>query len=91
LRQGVPSFIAKGEKVRAQDGSAIPAIIQSLAEKHFAGRDVPESCVNDYGSNYRYLEEEYGTPEMAAFLAEVTRLHHIHIFDGSSDERSLGS
>ncbi|MFQ5849355.1 MAG: asparagine synthetase B family protein [Candidatus Binatia bacterium] len=79
LRQGVPGFVAKGEKVRAQDGSAIPAILQSLAEKHFRGRKVPEVTVNDYGSNYRYLEEEYGTQEMAAFLAEVTRQHHIHI------------
>ncbi|HUF41701.1 MAG TPA: asparagine synthetase B [Verrucomicrobiae bacterium] len=88
LRQGVPAFIAKGEKVRAQDGSAIPAIIQALAEKHFAGRDVPETFVTDYGSNYRYLEEQYGTPEMAAFLVEITRRHHIHIFDGVNEERS---
>jgi asparagine synthase (glutamine-hydrolysing) len=88
LLQGVPAFIAKGEKVRAQDGSAIPAIIQSLAEKHFAGRDVPETFVTDYGSNYRYLEEKYGTPEMAAFLVEITRRHHIHIFDGVNEERS---
>jgi len=89
LRQGVPPFIAKGEKVRAQDGSAIPAIIQSLAEKHFAGREIPEISVTDYGSNYRYLEEKYGTPEMAAFLVEITRQHHIHIFDGANEERSL--
>lgn len=91
LRQGVPPFIAKGEKVRAQDGSAIPAIIQSLAEKYFAGREVPEISVTDYGSNYRYLEEEYGTPEMAAFLVEITRQYHIHIFDGPSEEGSLFS
>ena len=89
LRQGVPAFIAKGEKVRAQDGSAIPAIIQSLAEKHFAGREVPDLAAIDYGSNYRYLEEKYGTPEMAAFLVEITRQHQIHIFDGTSEERSL--
>ena len=86
LRQGVPRFIAYGEKVRAQDGSAIPAIIQSLAEKHFAGRPIPEISVADYGSNYRYLEEDYGTPAMAAFLFEITRGHHIHIFDGAGDE-----
>ena len=91
LRQGVPAFIAKGEKVRAQDGSAIPAIIQSLAEKHFEGREVPEISVTDYGSNYRYLEEEYGTPEMAAFLVEITRQHHIHIFDETTEEGSLFS
>jgi hypothetical protein len=89
LRQGVPVFIAKGEKVRAQDGSAIPAIIQSLAEKHFEGRAVPEISVTDYGSNYRYLEEKYGTPEMAAFLVEITHQHQIHIFDGTSEERGL--
>ena len=91
LRQGVPSFIAKGEKVRAQDGSAIPAIIQSLAEKHFAGREVPETSVTDYGSNYRYLQEKYGTPEMAAFLVEVTRQYRIHIFDGTNEGSSPGS
>ena len=88
LRHGVPPFIAKGEKVRAQDGTAIPAIIQALAEKHFAGREIPEISVTDYGSNYRYLEEKYGTPEMAAFLVEITREHHIHIFDGASEEGS---
>ena len=83
LRQGVPSYIAYGEKVRAQDGSAIPVLIQSLAEKHFRGREVPHIAVTDYGSNYRYLEEAYGTPEMAAFLFEITRGHDIHTFDDS--------
>ena len=86
LRQGVPRFIAYGDKVRAQDGSAIPRIIQSLAEKHFAGRSIPEISVADYGSNYRYLEEDYGTPAMAAFLFEITRGHHIHVFDGAEKE-----
>jgi asparagine synthase (glutamine-hydrolysing) len=80
LSRGVPRFIAKGEKVRAQDGTAIPTIIQTLAEKYFDGKEIPDVSVTDYGSNYRYLEEEYGTPEMAAFLAEVTREHDIHIF-----------
>lgn len=84
LREGVPAFIAKGEKLRAQDGSAIPAILQSLAEKYFRGKEIPDVTLNDYGSNYRYLEEEYGTPEMAAFLAEVTRKHKIHIFSDAN-------
>lgn len=79
LRRGVPEFIARGEKVRAQDGSAIPAILQALAEKHFNGRKVSPAAVTDYGSNYRYLKDAYGTPEMAAFLAEVTRAHQIHV------------
>ncbi|MFQ5899627.1 MAG: asparagine synthase C-terminal domain-containing protein, partial [Candidatus Methylomirabilia bacterium] len=79
LRQGVPTFIAKGEKVRAQDGTAIPAILQALAKKHFDRRPVPAVSVTDYGSNYRYLQEAYGTPEMAAFLAEITQSHEIHI------------
>ncbi|HZD39170.1 MAG TPA: asparagine synthase-related protein [Terriglobales bacterium] len=91
LRQGVPKFIAYGEKVRAQDGSAVPAIIQSLAERYFAGRSIPEISVADYGSNYRYVKEEYGTPAMAAFLFEITRGHHIHIFDGAGDEGSIPS
>ena len=86
LRRGVPRYIAYGEKVRAQDGSAIPDIIQALAEKHFTGRRIPAINVTDYGSNYRYLEEAYGTPEMAAFLFEITRGHHIHIFDGAAGE-----
>ena len=86
LRQGVPQFIAYGEKVRAQDGSAIPEIIQTLAEKYFRGREIPQISVTDYGSNYRYIEDAYGTPEMAAFLFEVTRGHHIHIFDGNAEE-----
>ncbi|MFQ5804653.1 MAG: asparagine synthase-related protein, partial [Candidatus Methylomirabilales bacterium] len=87
LRRGVPKFIAKGKKIRAQDGSAIPAILQSLAEKHFHGREVPDVTVADYGSNYRYLQEEYGTPEMAAFLAEITRQHRIHIFSVGNEGR----
>jgi asparagine synthase (glutamine-hydrolysing) len=85
LRQGVPRFIAYGEKVRAQDGSAVPLIIQSLAEKYFAGRSIPEISVADYGSNYRYLKEDYGTPAMAAFLFEITQGHHIHVFDGAGE------
>ena len=79
LRQGVPKFIVTGKKIRAQDGSAIPTILQNLAERYFAGRTIPEVDVNDYGSNYRYLEEEYGSREMAAFLVEITRAHKIHI------------
>lgn len=89
-RRGVPELIANGEKVRAQDGSAIPAILQALAEKRFRGREVPETKVTDYGSNYRYLQEEYGTPETAAFLAEVTHEHKIHIFDdGAGQEKEV--
>ena len=88
-QQGVPDFIAFGEKVRAQDGSAIPGIIQALAQKHFANREVPEILVADYGSNYRYLNEAYGTPEMAAFLFEITEGNGIHIFDGVPDEGHL--
>ncbi|MFQ5829521.1 MAG: asparagine synthetase B family protein [Candidatus Methylomirabilia bacterium] len=86
LRQGVPSFIANGEKIRAQDGTAIPAILQALAEKHFRGRAVPEVSITDYGSNYRYLRDEYGTRAMAAFLAEVTRQHQIHILSIGVEE-----
>lgn len=88
LRRGVPSFIAKGEKVRAQDGTAIPSIIQALAEKHFSEREIPVVTVDDYGSNYRYLKEQYGTPEMAAFLDEITRQHQIHISPVASKEVS---
>jgi asparagine synthase (glutamine-hydrolysing) len=84
LREGVPAFIAKGEKLRAQDGSAIPAILQALAERYFRDKAVPDVTLNDYGSNYRYLEEEYGTPEMAAFLAEITRNHKIHIYSDTN-------
>jgi len=88
LRQGVPSFIAYGEKVRAQDGSAIPGIIQALAEKHFNGRAIPEILVTDHGSNYRYLEESYGTPEMAAFLFEITRGRRIYVFDDAATQEN---
>lgn len=86
LRRGVPRFIALGRKVRAQDGSAIPGILQNLARDHFRGREIPEVTVSDYGSNYRYLDEEYGTPEVAAFLDEITREHHIHILPDSLRE-----
>lgn len=87
FRRGVPESIARGEKVRAQDGSAVPAILQALAEKHFNGRRVSAPAVIDYGSNYRYLGDDYGTPEMAAFLAEVTRTHKIHILPLAVEER----
>ncbi|MBI2462430.1 MAG: hypothetical protein HYV61_13245, partial [Candidatus Rokubacteria bacterium] len=87
LRRGVPGFIARGEQVRAQDGSAVPAILQALAEKHFNGRRVSAPAVIDYGSNYRYLGNDYGTPEMAAFLADVTRTHKIHILPVAVEER----
>lgn len=86
LRQGVPPFIAWGMKITAQDGSAIPSIIQALAEARFRGRAVPDLATNDYGSNYRYVDADYGTPAMAAHLAEVTRQHQIHIIPAGREE-----
>ena len=81
IRSGVPKFIAEGQKVTAQHGSAIPDILYRLAKKHFQGRTVPSLSTKDYGSNYRYAETGFGTSEVIAYLAEITNRHQIHILN----------
>ncbi|MFQ5840635.1 MAG: asparagine synthetase B family protein, partial [Candidatus Methylomirabilales bacterium] len=78
LRRSVPEFIAYRKKARAQDGTKVQSLLQILAEKYFKGRTIPtELELTDYGSNYRYLKEEYGTQELAAYLAEISKPHNI--------------
>ena len=84
VRCGVPKFIAEGQKVTAQHGSAIPDILSRLAKKHFRGRMVPSLSTRDYGSNYRYFENGFGTSEAVAYLAEITNRHQIHLLNVES-------
>ena len=79
LRKGIPMDIAFREKAPAQDGTGVHNVIKALADKHFKNRNFEEADLLDYGSNYRYLGEDYGTPEMIAFLSEITSKNNVHI------------
>ena len=70
---GVPEYTAYREKDMAQSGSGVHDLIETVAEKHFAGKEVEEVQVTDKGSNYRYLDEDYGTPEMWAYIHGMKR------------------
>ena len=67
---GVPHYTAYREKDMAQSGSGVHNLVKKVAEAYFKGRgvEVEEVELADKGSNYRYLDEDYGTPEMRAYL-----------------------
>jgi asparagine synthase (glutamine-hydrolysing) len=72
---GVPDYIAYRVKTMAQSGSGIHNMIQEMATAFFAGKRVDEEvAVTDKGSNYRYLDEQYGTPEMWAYIQEMRKV-----------------
>jgi asparagine synthase (glutamine-hydrolysing) len=73
---GVPDYIAYRAKDMAQSGSGVHDIIKRVAEQHFEGEEVKKVELEDKGSNYRYLDGEYGTLEMWAYLDEVTKVNH---------------
>ncbi|MDY6966256.1 MAG: asparagine synthetase B [Halobacteriota archaeon] len=73
---GVPDYISYRDKDAAQSGCGIHDIVKKIAEEHFEGEEVQEVRLEDKGSNYRYLDEDYGTDEMWAYLDEVTRVNN---------------
>ena len=73
---GVPHYTAYREKDMAQSGSGIHSLVKKVAEDYFEGREVDEVEITDKGSNYRYLDEDYGTPEMWAYMHEITKVNH---------------
>jgi asparagine synthase (glutamine-hydrolysing) len=77
LKKGISREIAYREKSRAQDGTGVHDMIRSLAEKHFVGKKFNRVGILDYGSNYRYLKEEYATPATTAFLEEISRKNNV--------------
>ncbi|MFQ5787738.1 MAG: asparagine synthetase B family protein, partial [Thermodesulfobacteriota bacterium] len=78
LKKGIPRELSYREKSPAQDGTGIHGLIEEIAEKHFDGTTFEEAELLDYGSNYRYLGNEYGTPAMLAFLDEITSKNNIN-------------
>lgn len=44
-----------------------------VAEEYFEGKKVEAVELADKGSNYRYLDDDYGTPEMWAYMHEITK------------------
>jgi asparagine synthase (glutamine-hydrolysing) len=68
---GVPHYTAYRTKDMAQSGSGVHDLIRKVAEDYFEGEKVDEVEVEDKGSNYRYLDEDYGTPEMRAYMHEI--------------------
>jgi asparagine synthase (glutamine-hydrolysing) len=71
-RIGVPYYTAYREKDMAQSGSGVHSLVKKVAEDFFEGKTVKEVKIADKGSNYRYLDEDYGTPEMWAYMREIT-------------------
>jgi hypothetical protein len=62
----------------AQSGSGTHSTIKEMAPAFFAGRSfasrrIEEVEATDNGSNYRYLDEGYGTPEMWAYIREMRK------------------
>lgn len=76
LRMGVPNQIAYRKKIMAQEGSNIHTLIQEIAKEHFKDKETPEKALEiwpeDYGSTYRYVNEEYGEPETWAYIREIS-------------------
>lgn len=70
---GVPHYTAYREKDMAQSGSGVHDLIKKVADGYFEGKKVAEADIPDKGSNYRYLDVEYGTPEMRAYIHEMTK------------------
>jgi asparagine synthase (glutamine-hydrolysing) len=72
---GVPHYTAYREKDMAQSGSGVHSLVKKVAERYFKGKDVEYIEIEDKGSNYRYLDADYGTPEMWAYVHEITKVN----------------
>lgn len=72
---GVPPYTAYRKKDMAQSGSGVHEVVKKVAEEYFEGKKVEEVEIADKGSNYRYLEGDYGTPEMWAYMHEITKVN----------------
>jgi len=72
---GVPQYTAYREKDMAQSGSGVHDIVKRIAEGYFEGKKVEAVELEDKGSNYRYLDDDYGTPEMWAYMHEITEIN----------------
>lgn len=70
---GVPHYTAYRIKDMAQSGSGVHGLIKKIAEEYFDGKKVDKVEIADKGSNYRYLDTEYGTPEMWAYMHEIRK------------------
>ncbi|MFZ2070485.1 MAG: asparagine synthetase B [Halobacteriota archaeon] len=70
---GVPHYTAYRIKDMAQSGSGVHGLIKKIAEEYFEGKKVDKVEIDDKGSNYRYLDTEYGTPEMWAYMHEIRK------------------
>ncbi len=68
---GVPHYTAYRAKDMAQSGSGVHSLVKKVAERYFKGKDVEHVEIEDKGSNYRYLDEDYGTPAMRAYMHEI--------------------
>ncbi len=69
----VPHYTAYREKDMAQSGSGVHGLIKKVAEEYFDGKKADKVETVDKGSNYRYLDGDYGTLEMWAYLHEIAR------------------
>ena len=85
LRKGIPREFAYRKKSPAQEGSGIHGLFEAVAAKHFKGRTVKETELLDFGSNFRYLGNHYGTPEMTALLSEITEKNNLKFIAGRSE------
>jgi len=70
---GVPHYTAYREKDMAQSGSGVHDLIKKVADEYFEVKKVAEVDIPDKGSNYRYLDVDYGTLEMRAYIHEMAK------------------
>jgi len=85
MLKGIPREYSYRIKSPAQEGSGIHDIIKSIADKHYKGKSVAKVDLLDFGSNYRYLGNNYGTPEMAALLNEITKANNVEFIAERSE------
>lgn len=71
----VPQYRAYRENDMAQSGLGLHDTVKKVAEEYFVGKTVEAVELEDNGSNYRYLDEDYVTPEMWAYMHEITKLN----------------
>jgi asparagine synthase (glutamine-hydrolysing) len=85
LEFGIPRELAYREKSRAQDGTGIHNALKRIA----SARGVSENGsapLLDYGSNYRYIDDEYTDNAVHAFIADLTQRNGIEILGTAQEE-----
>jgi asparagine synthase (glutamine-hydrolysing) len=71
--RGVPDYISYRNKDPVQSGCGIHALLEEIAEAYFEGEKVEVVELDDKGSLYRYLDEDYGAPRTWAYIKAISQ------------------